>query len=52
MSEVIVAKAGGTSNATPEAVQQSLDWAEQSNVFVVSAPGKLKDVDGLAGESH
>lgn len=41
MSEVIVAKAGGTSNATPEAVEQSLAWAEQSDIFVVSAPGKL-----------
>ncbi len=41
MSETIVAKAGGTSNATAEAVQQSLTWAEQSDIFVVSAPGKL-----------
>lgn len=41
MSEILVAKAGGTSNASAEAVQQSLHWAEQSNVFVVSAPGKI-----------
>lgn len=39
MSEVVVAKAGGTSNATAEAVAQSLAWAEQSDIFVVSAPG-------------
>ncbi len=43
MSEFLVAKAGGTSNATAEAVQQSMYWAEQSNVFVVSAPGKISD---------
>jgi len=41
MPELLVAKAGGTSNASAEAVQQSLHWAEQSNVFVVSAPGKV-----------
>lgn len=45
MSEVIVAKAGGTSNATAEAVEQSLEWAEQSDIFVVSAPGKLEGSD-------
>ena len=42
MSERIVAKAGGTSNATPEAVNQSMAWAEQSDIFVVSAPGKIE----------
>lgn len=41
MSEVIVAKAGGTSNADAAAVEQSLGWAERSEIFVVSAPGKL-----------
>lgn len=41
MSEVIVAKAGGTSNRDAEAVLRSLDWAERADVFVVSAPGKL-----------
>lgn len=46
MSEVIVAKAGGSSNATAESVQQSLEWAEQSDIFVVSAPGKIKGWDG------
>lgn len=45
MSEVIVAKAGGTSNATSEAVLQSLEWAEQSDIFVVSAPGVIKGAD-------
>lgn len=45
MSELIVAKAGGTSNATAAAVEQSLEWAEQSDIFVVSAPGKLPDSD-------
>lgn len=57
MSEVIVAKAGGTSNATSEAVEQSLRWAEQADVFVVSAPGKISGSDGpkvtdLLLESH
>lgn len=43
MSEVIVAKAGGTSNADAAAVEQSLGWAEESDIFVVSAPGSLED---------
>lgn len=43
MGEIIVAKAGGTSNATAEAVQASHAWAERSKVFVVSAPGKHPD---------
>lgn len=41
MSETIVSKAGGTSNADAAAVEQSLGWAEESAIFVVSAPGKL-----------
>lgn len=45
MSEVIAAKAGGTSNATAEAVEQSLVWAEGSDLFVPSAPGKLPGAD-------
>ena len=49
MSEVIVAKAGGTSNADAAAVEQSLGWAEQSDIFVVSAPGKL-DGDGTVND--
>ena len=47
--ERVVAKAGGTSNATAEAVQQSLSWAEQSDIFVVSAPGALPG-DGVETE--
>lgn len=43
MTERIVSKAGGTSNATAEAVQQSMAWAEQANILVVSAPGELPD---------
>ncbi|MFI5270570.1 MAG: hypothetical protein ACHQT9_00810 [Candidatus Saccharimonadales bacterium] len=43
MSEHLVAKAGGTSNATASAVEQSLMWAEQADIFVVSAPGRLDD---------
>ena len=49
MSEVIVAKAGGTSNRDAEAVLQSMEWAEQANIFVVSAPGKLES-DDLAAD--
>jgi aspartokinase len=45
MTEVIVAKAGGTSNADAAAVEQSLGWAEQSDISVVSAPGKLSGGD-------
>lgn len=41
MSETITAKAGGTSNRNAEAVLQSMHWAEQSDIFVVSAPGDL-----------
>src|SRR5476651_2638664 len=47
MSEHLVAKAGGTSNATAFAVEQSLTWAEQTDIFVVSAPGKLEDDGSL-----
>jgi aspartate kinase len=49
MSEHVVAKAGGTSNANLAAVEQSLTWAESSDIFVVSAPGKLP-IDGLEGD--
>jgi aspartate kinase len=44
MSEVIVAKAGGTSNKDADAVMQSLEWSETSNIFVVSAPGRIDGV--------
>ncbi|HEX5744434.1 MAG TPA: hypothetical protein VFX84_03225 [Candidatus Saccharimonadales bacterium] len=50
MSEVMVAKAGGTSNADPAAVEKSLGWAEQSDIFVVSAPGKLDGSDTIHGK--
>lgn len=43
MSEIVVGKAGGTSNATAEAVAVSLEWAEKTKAFVVSAPGKHPD---------
>lgn len=45
MTEILVAKAGGTSNATSEAVEQCLYWAEQADIFVVSAPGKIAGSD-------
>src|SRR5665213_212899 len=45
MSELLVAKAGGTSNASAAALEQSLQWAEQADIFVVSAPGKLAGDD-------
>ncbi len=41
MRDVVVSKAGGTSHATPEAFELSLEWAEESTVMVVSAPGKI-----------
>ena len=41
MNEIIVNKVGGTSNATPEAVAMSMEWADDALVTVVSAPGKL-----------
>jgi aspartokinase len=47
MSEQLVAKAGGTSNSTASAVEQSLTWAEQADIFVVSAPGRLEDDGSL-----
>jgi aspartate kinase len=50
MSEVIVGKGGGTSNADAAAVEQSLDWAEQSDLFVVSAPGRLDGSDMIHGK--
>ena len=50
MSEVIVAKAGGTSNADAAAVEQSIGWAEQSDIFVVSAPGRLDGSDTVHGK--
>lgn len=43
MSDFVVGKAGGTSNAHAEAVAVSLEWAEQTDVFVPSAPGKLDE---------
>lgn len=49
MSEIITAKAGGTSNRDGEAVRQSMGWAERTNIFVASAPGKLPG-DELASE--
>ena len=45
MSELIVAKAGGTSNCDASSVGLSLEWAEQSDVFVPSAPGRLAGED-------
>jgi aspartate kinase len=50
MSELIVAKAGGTSNCDPAAVTQSLQWAEQADIFVCSAPGKLEGDGPAAGK--
>jgi aspartokinase len=41
MSELVVGKAGGTSNRDAETVALSLEWAEQVDIFVASAPGKL-----------
>lgn len=41
MSEIIAAKVGGTSNADADAVRLSMEWGEESDVLVVSAPGKL-----------
>ncbi len=49
MSEIITAKAGGTSNRDGEAVRQSMAWAERANIFIASAPGKLPG-DGLTSE--
>lgn len=49
MSELIVAKAGGTSNRDSAAIEQSMNWAEQSDIFVVSAPGKLEG-DGISSD--
>lgn len=46
----MVAKAGGTSNSTAEAVMTSLAWAEKTDLFVASAPGKLRGVDGPLGD--
>ena len=43
MSESLVAKAGGTSNASAINVLQSMEWAEQADIFVVSAPGELEN---------
>ncbi|MHB1865284.1 MAG: amino acid kinase family protein [Candidatus Saccharimonadales bacterium] len=44
-NELVVAKAGGTSNNNAEAVAQSMSWAEQADIFVCSAPGKLEGDD-------
>jgi aspartate kinase len=41
MSEYIVAKTGGTSNRDAQAVERSLEWAEQADIFVASAPGEV-----------
>jgi aspartate kinase len=48
MSELVVAKAGGTSNRDAAAVRQSLEWAEQADIFVASAPGALDEVGQAA----
>jgi aspartate kinase len=45
MSEVIVSKAGGTSNADAVSVEASLEWAAESDIFVVSAPGEIEEAD-------
>ncbi len=41
MSEKIVSKFGGTSNATAEAIGHCLDLADSHQIMVVSAPGRL-----------
>jgi aspartate kinase len=43
MTEVIVSKFGGTSNADAAAVAQSAELGADSRVLVTSAPGKLSD---------
>ena len=40
---IIVSKAGGTSHATPEAFELSMEWAEDSAAMIVSAPGKIDE---------
>jgi aspartate kinase len=45
MSEMIVAKGGGTSHANAGAVRLTQTAAEQATILVVSAPGKLGDND-------
>lgn len=50
MSERVVAKSGGTSNADIAPVQASLEWAAQSSIFIPSAPGKLHGEDNLFGK--
>ena len=50
MSEQVVIKFGGTSNATAETVQQCADLGRDSQILVTSAPGRLSD-EQLAGFS-
>lgn len=49
MSEVIVSKFGGTSNANAEVVERCLEQGADSLIMVVSAPGILTDqqLDGM-----
>lgn len=49
MSEKIVSKFGGTSNATGESTRQCLELAGDSHIVIGSAPGKI-EAPGLDGQ--
>lgn len=52
MSELIVAKAGGTSNATAAAMEQTLERAAEADILVASAPGRLSGAEDGVVDIH